>query len=141
MELLLNSCYRVGEVEKTMTRWQTDLMKLTLFLFWLFAALWALAHSGGLDSNGGHTDRTTGIYHFHRSSNPLSGNTTNVSLVARVENRAETKTETVESNQREGGAFSTLTKLPVWIYLLVLACGYAMWETSTYFCRNRQPNE
>ena len=32
----------------------------------LFAAALALAHGGGLDANGGHTDRRTGEYHQHR---------------------------------------------------------------------------
>ena len=32
----------------------------------LFAAGLALAHGGGLDANGGHTDRRTGEYHLHR---------------------------------------------------------------------------
>lgn len=27
----------------------------------------ASAHPGGLDSQGGHTDRSTGIYHYHRT--------------------------------------------------------------------------
>lgn len=36
----------------------------------LFAAL-VLAHSGGLDSDGGHYNRKLGGYHFHRG--PLAG--------------------------------------------------------------------
>ena len=32
----------------------------------LGAASWAWAHGGGLDQNGGHFDRKTGLYHFHR---------------------------------------------------------------------------
>ena len=31
----------------------------------------AFGHGGGLDSNGGHYDRKTGVYHFHRSVGPL----------------------------------------------------------------------
>ncbi len=34
----------------------------------LFAAALALAHGGGLDANGGHTDRRTGEYHQHRGA-------------------------------------------------------------------------
>ena len=34
----------------------------------LFAAALALAHGGGLDSEGGHTDRRTGEYHQHRGA-------------------------------------------------------------------------
>jgi hypothetical protein len=42
----------------------------TLALTTLMATL-ALAHSGGLDANGGHNDRKSGGYHFHRG--PLAG--------------------------------------------------------------------
>jgi predicted HNH restriction endonuclease len=40
----------------------------------LLAASIAIAHSGGLDANGGHMDRKTGTYHTHRSpsSSPTS---------------------------------------------------------------------
>ena len=31
----------------------------------------AFGHGGGLDSNGGHYDRKTGVYHFHRSAGPI----------------------------------------------------------------------
>ncbi len=34
----------------------------------LFAGALALAHGGGLDSRGGHTDRRTGEYHQHRGA-------------------------------------------------------------------------
>lgn len=32
-----------------------------------------LAHGGGLDAQGGHTDRNSGIYHCHRSSCTVTG--------------------------------------------------------------------
>ena len=35
-------------------------------IFTLALASTALAHSGGLDQNGGHWDRSTGTYHKHR---------------------------------------------------------------------------
>ena len=45
-------------------------MKASLFLLVAVAfALWpfpANGHGGGLDAKGGHTDRSTGEYHFHR---------------------------------------------------------------------------
>ena len=31
------------------------------------------AHSGRTDSNGGHYDRSTGLYHYHNSGNVKSG--------------------------------------------------------------------
>lgn len=30
------------------------------------SAMPVLAHSGGLDRNGGHWDHSTGTYHYHR---------------------------------------------------------------------------
>ena len=45
---------------------------LILFLCLLLLAIpitIALAHSGGLDANGGHRDRKTGQYHYHRGPN------------------------------------------------------------------------
>lgn len=57
-------------------------MKTPLFLFAIFAALVATAHPGGLDAKGGHTDRKTGIYHFHRGTNAPAGNPTNAGVIA-----------------------------------------------------------
>ena len=36
----------------------------TLVLVFILAAP-ALAHSGGTDSNGGHVDSRTGVWHYH----------------------------------------------------------------------------
>jgi len=42
--------------------------KLGALLILLFLALaLVFSHSGGLDSNGGHWDRKSGTYHYHRS--------------------------------------------------------------------------
>ena len=29
-----------------------------------------MGHGGGLDANGGHTDHSTGSYHFHNNTEP-----------------------------------------------------------------------
>lgn len=29
-------------------------------------SIFDMGHSGGLDQNGGHYDRSTGLYHYHR---------------------------------------------------------------------------
>ena len=43
-------------------------MKYSLTLLALiFAANVALAHPGGLDAKGGHTDAATGKYHIHKA--------------------------------------------------------------------------
>lgn len=42
-------------------------LKLALFTSILLPSL-AFAHAGGKDSNGGHTDKKTGIYHCHDST-------------------------------------------------------------------------
>lgn len=41
---------------------------LSVILVWLILpllAIYVFAHSGGTDSKGGHTDRSTGEYHYH----------------------------------------------------------------------------
>lgn len=43
-----------------------------LCLSWLGAVPIALAHPGGLDRNGCHTDRKTGQYHCHRAAAPAN---------------------------------------------------------------------
>ncbi|MPL66001.1 hypothetical protein SDC9_11669 [bioreactor metagenome] len=40
---------------------------IALFALLVFAATALFSHSGGLDSNGGHWDRKSGTYHYHRS--------------------------------------------------------------------------
>ena len=44
----------------------TGLVAIVLALAATFAQGPALAHSGGLDSEGGHTDSRTGEYHKHQ---------------------------------------------------------------------------
>lgn len=41
---------------------------LPVLLLLVFASV-ALGHPGGLDANGGHTNRKTGEYHYHRGPN------------------------------------------------------------------------
>jgi hypothetical protein len=43
---------------------------IVLFVLALASARPALAHGGGLDANGCHTNRKTGDYHCHRGSAP-----------------------------------------------------------------------
>ncbi|WP_157530532.1 YHYH domain-containing protein [Hymenobacter norwichensis] len=40
--------------------------KLSIFVFLICSALNLSAHSGGLDSNGGHHNHKSGGYHYHR---------------------------------------------------------------------------
>ncbi|MEG1575023.1 MAG: YHYH domain-containing protein [Bacteroidales bacterium] len=39
---------------------------ITLVLALSAMTTMAMAHSGGLDQNGGHWDHKTGTYHYHR---------------------------------------------------------------------------
>jgi hypothetical protein len=112
-------------------------MKPILIFFSLFAALAAVAHPGGLDANGGHTDRKTGIYHYHRGTNAPSGKLRNASPVVVETDRSEVATTTVEPNKPDAGVASTLRNLPWWVYLLGLGGGYAIWETAWYFWQRR----
>lgn len=43
-------------------------MKFPLGLFLSLFTVTALAHPGGLDKNGGHTDKKTGEYHYHKKT-------------------------------------------------------------------------
>lgn len=38
---------------------------VTVLLLLTLVPIWAFAHSGGMDSKGGHTDHSTGEYHYH----------------------------------------------------------------------------
>lgn len=38
---------------------------VTVLLLLTLVPIWAFAHSGGTDSNGGHYDHSTGEYHYH----------------------------------------------------------------------------
>lgn len=46
------------------------MQKLFTIAFILLSFTFAAAHSGGLDSNGGHFNRKTGEYHYHRAKAP-----------------------------------------------------------------------
>lgn len=45
--------------------------RISIVIFFLLVPSGVFAHGGGLDANGGHTDHSTGSYHFHsgQSSN------------------------------------------------------------------------
>lgn len=47
---------------------------ISILLF--FIAPQAYSHPGGLDSQGGHTDKKTGVYHFHRQADKAISPTT-----------------------------------------------------------------
>lgn len=38
-----------------------------IFLFFLFIPSLSFSHPGGLDSQGGHVDKKTGLYHYHKN--------------------------------------------------------------------------
>ena len=51
------------------------------------------AHSGGLDSKGGHYNRKTGEYHYHRGANIDSKAT----VAGKTESKSERKTKPAKS--------------------------------------------
>lgn len=72
-------------------------MKLQLFgavFLSLFICQAVGAHSGGLDSKGGHYNRKTGEYHYHRGGNVDSKSTVTKS----TKSKSETKTKSAESD-------------------------------------------
>ena len=55
---------------RSMSKWSVGLFAGVLGLA-LAASVPAFSHGGGIDSYGGHNDRVSGGYHFHRG--PLAG--------------------------------------------------------------------
>lgn len=129
-------------------------MRPTVILFLLFTVSGAVAHPGGLDANGGHTDRANGIYHYHRKTNaqpgtvsgsqtvPLQDQSTNpVSLSSDIEtNLVETETGSTElpTIDAEARLVSIPRRLPWWVYLVGLGCGYGVWEIFSYYYQKKK---
>lgn len=139
-------------------------MKTCFVLFSLFAALGAIAHPGGLDANGGHIDRKTGIYHYHRGTNAPSGNAPVQSLSPRIapapqaapsQNQSttpgvsdggvkakrierETKAVGFQGTDAEAGSASALNKVPWWVYLVGIGCGYVVWELASNYYQKKK---
>lgn len=129
-------------------------MKTTFVLFSLFVAFGAIAHPGGLDANGGHIDRKTGIYHYHRGTNAPSDNAP-APQVAPSQNqsptpvasggdvaakRIETETRAAEFQKKEAesGSASALNNVPWWVYLVGLGCGYVVWEMASFYFQKKR---
>lgn len=70
------------------------------FMFVLMCVCGASAHPGGLDKNGGHSDRRNGGYHFHKG--PLEGRSFSSREEAMQALRAEGVTP-VEPAKKESG--------------------------------------
>jgi hypothetical protein len=136
------TCYRREGAGESELR-TAGFMKSSFFLFWLFAALGALAHPGGLDANGGHTDRKTGVYHYHRGTNTLTG-TNEITTPPGVDDpevgHPGMETNTVAAPTVDGGGWpaSGWAHLPWWVYLVGLGCGYLLWEIASYFWQKRK---
>ena len=119
-----------------------------IYLSALLGAFGAIAHPGGLDANGGHTDRATGIYHYHRGPNAPDGSSllTAPSAAPIASNRnlqvtpAETATNTVAAS--EVGLTPEITSmfndLPWWVYLVGLGSGYLVWEIAFHYYQKRK---
>ena len=139
-------------------------MRSTVFLFALFATVGVIAHPGGVDANGGHVDRKTGVYHYHRGTNAPTGNPpvqsrlsqTNpapsatppqlesslpVSPESDVEQKQnEMETGVVELPERPvaTGTLSAFSNVPWWVYLVVIGCGYVVWELASFFYQKKR---
>lgn len=107
-----------------------------------------VASPGGVDANGGHTDRKTGIYHFHRGTNAPPGSpalqsqslipvSSNSDVVA-TRDEMETMPVAFQEPNAEAGAVSVLSRLPWWVYLVILGCGYLVWEIAVSYCQKRK---
>lgn len=71
---------------------------IAFFALLIFAATALFSHSGGLDSNGGHWDRKSGTYHYHRSPNYTPTTVT------------PTTTTTIQSNTEKNEIIVYITK-------------------------------
>ncbi len=147
-----------------MNRIRRPFMRTTVFLFAFFATLVVFAHPGGVDANGGHIDRKTGVYHYHRGTNAPTGNApvqtpsvqTNPALsvtplqsesAAAVSSSGDVEEKRIEM---EAGAaefqeqpdanrpVSALSNVPWWAYLLVIGCGYGVWELASYYYQKKR---
>ena len=63
------------------------------FLVFIFIPVSGGTHSGGLDSNGGHYNRKTGEYHYHRG-----GPAADSPKAATSENKTERKAKAIQSD-------------------------------------------
>lgn len=68
----------------------------TLFAVLLLGYGLVVAHSGGLDSKGGHYNRKTGEYHYHRGSNAPSK--------SKATSKEKVKSESKSKSSKAAGA-------------------------------------
>jgi hypothetical protein len=73
---------------------------ITTLVFMLTGSGFVYAHPGGLDKNGGHTDKSTGMYHCHRAGCAIRASQ------GRVSNR--TVTTSPKFNRNEWGTWKDL---------------------------------
>lgn len=138
-------------------------MRSTVFLFAFFATAGVIAHPGGVDANGGHIDRKTGVYHYHRGTNAPTGNPTVQSRSSQTnlatstsppqseslvpvapdtdveQKQNEMDTGVVELPERPvaTGTLSALSNVPWWVYLVVIGSGYGFWELVSYYYQKK----
>jgi hypothetical protein len=105
----------------------------------------ALAHSGGLDSNGGHWDHKTGTYHYHRGpkagggSKSSSSSSTNISTSSSYSDNtvssdlSGTPEVSISSSEREDEGRFTIRKTGPNQYALSYSSTQHAGSTTTYF--------
>jgi hypothetical protein len=138
-------------------------MRSTVFLFAFFTAAGVIAHPGGVDANGGHIDRKTGVYHYHRGTNAPTGNPpvqsrssqTNLATstappqsespvpvapdtdVEQKQNEMDTGVVELPERPVATGTLSALSNVPWWVYLVVIGSGYGFWELASYYYQKK----
>lgn len=121
--------------------------KSILPLFSLFTALGAIAHPGGLDANGGHTDRKTGVYHYHRGTNAPTDTPLPPQSPFLVVSNGDVESSGIEMESgaaefkelnAEAGSESPSRQLPWWVYLIGLGCGYLVWEIASRYYQKQK---
>lgn len=143
----------------SMNRIRSHFMRATVFLFALFAPVVVFAHPGGVDANGGHSDRKTGIYHYHRGTNALvqspsvqtnpalsviplqSESAAPVSSSGDIqEKRIEMEAGAAEYQEKPdaSSSVSALSNVPWWAYLVVIGCGYGLLELASYYYQKQR---
>jgi hypothetical protein len=121
---------------------------ITLLLCFLFAALGAMGHPGGLDANGGHTDSKTGIYHYHQGTNAPAGK---LSVPVQPTNPVASNSDTVlrlvdvasgaagsDARKARVGSESVLKPFPWWAYLAAFGSGLLVWRIAVRYYPKRK---
>ncbi len=88
------------------------IMMLFIAMIFALSCICAMAHPGGLDKNGGHYNRKTGEYHYHKNIN------TDTALAETIP--AKTEKQKVEVDFEQSESDGLISKLLMYLYICAL---------------------